>query len=156
MAQPVFPSNAPRSADRPNSDSSALERDAMPPRETWSAAKSAQLYQVQGWGAPYFSVSENGHIAVRPNAESECKVDLFELTQDLNTILRHMEALGSVDSRGVEETSGIGATGTRLRKDERAPIAMDEAVASIAPEMRDGLIIVPRLATHEDAEESSA
>lgn len=79
-----------------------------------------------------------------------------ELTQDLNTILRHMEALGSVDSRGVEETSGIGAAGMRLRKDERAPIAMDEAVASIAPEMRDGLIIVPRLATHEDAGESSA
>jgi arginine decarboxylase len=74
MAQPDFPSTAPKSQDR------ALE--SAPP-ETWSSQKSALLYQVQGWGSPYFSVGDNGNIEVRPNAESSCKVDLFELTQDL-------------------------------------------------------------------------
>jgi aspartyl-tRNA(Asn)/glutamyl-tRNA(Gln) amidotransferase subunit C len=79
-----------------------------------------------------------------------------DLMQDLNTILRHMEALRSVDTTGADEAAGIGAAGMRLRKDDRAPIPMDEPLASIAPEVRDGLIIVPRLATHEDVQESSA
>lgn len=74
MAQPDFPSASPKSHDR------TLE---AAPSESWTPQKSALLYQVQGWGAPYFSVGDNGHIEVRPNAESQYKVDLFELTQDL-------------------------------------------------------------------------
>jgi arginine decarboxylase len=74
MAQPDFPSTAPKSQDR------TLE---AAPSDSWTPQKSALLYQVQGWGAPYFAVGENGHIEVRPNAESQYKVDLFELTQDL-------------------------------------------------------------------------
>jgi arginine decarboxylase len=54
-----------------------------PPVEQWNAAKSAQLYQVQGWGSPYFSVNEAGVIEVRPNPELERTVNLFELTEDL-------------------------------------------------------------------------
>jgi len=33
------------------------------------------------------------------------------------------------------------------------PIAMTQGVAGFAPEARDGLLLVPRLATHEDAAE---
>ena len=53
------------------------------PQPTWSAQQSARMYQVQGWGAPYFSVGENGHIQVRPCPGNEGSIDLFELTQDL-------------------------------------------------------------------------
>lgn len=33
----------------------------------WSAAHSSALYRVDGWGAPYFVVNENGNVAVRPH-----------------------------------------------------------------------------------------
>lgn len=49
----------------------------------WTSAKSALLYQVQGWGAPYFTVNEAGEIEVRPNPESERTINLYELTEDL-------------------------------------------------------------------------
>ncbi len=54
-----------------------------PPVEQWNASKSAQLYQVQGWGSPYFAVNESGYIEVRPDPDSDRTVNLFELTEDL-------------------------------------------------------------------------
>ena len=33
---------------------------------SWTAERSAQLYSVKGWGSPYFSVSEEGRLCVRP------------------------------------------------------------------------------------------
>lgn len=78
-----------------------------------------------------------------------------ELTRDLNTILEHMEILGRVDTKGVAEASGIGAAGMRLREDNGPAIPLAESPEAFAPEMRDGLIIVPRLSTHEDPESAA-
>jgi arginine decarboxylase len=55
--------------------------------EAWSPAKSAQLYQIHGWGAQYFSVNEDGHIVVRPDPNRDGHINLFELVQ-------HLEARG--------------------------------------------------------------
>jgi aspartyl-tRNA(Asn)/glutamyl-tRNA(Gln) amidotransferase subunit C len=74
------------------------------------------------------------------------------LTRELNTILEHMEALGRIKTDGVAEYSAIEA-GMRLRPDAGPAIAMSKTVAEIAPESRDQLLLVPRLATHEDAAE---
>jgi len=49
----------------------------------WTPERSATLYQIQGWGTPYFSVSPRGHVIVTPNGESERQINLYELTQDL-------------------------------------------------------------------------
>ncbi len=35
----------------------------------WSIAKSAERYQIRGWGEPYFSISERGTVEVRPDPE---------------------------------------------------------------------------------------
>ncbi len=51
--------------------------------DEWSAHKSAQLYQVSGWGAPYFSVSESGEMVVRPDPTREGSINLSELTEGL-------------------------------------------------------------------------
>jgi aspartyl-tRNA(Asn)/glutamyl-tRNA(Gln) amidotransferase subunit C len=75
-----------------------------------------------------------------------------ELTRDLNTILEHMDVLSRVDTKGVEEASGVGAAGMRLRKDHGPAIPLAEPPEAFAPEMRDGFFIVPRLSTHEDPE----
>lgn len=79
-----------------------------------------------------------------------------ELTRDLNTILEHMEVLGRVDTAGVPEAAAV-AEGMRLRGDHGPRIHLDEPPEAFAPEMRDGLLVVPRLSTHTgEAEESSA
>ncbi len=51
----------------------------------WTPGKSAQLYQVQGWGAPYFRVNDRGHVEVTPDPESGRSINLYELAQDLKT-----------------------------------------------------------------------
>lgn len=77
-----------------------------------------------------------------------------ELTRDLNTILEHMNVLSRVDTTGVSESTVFGeqGKGMRLREDRGPAIPLEERPESFAPEMRDGLFIVPRLSTHEDAE----
>jgi aspartyl-tRNA(Asn)/glutamyl-tRNA(Gln) amidotransferase subunit C len=74
------------------------------------------------------------------------------LVQDLNTILEHMDALARVNTTGVGEAAAVGAAGMRLRDDKGPPIPLDAAPEAFAPEMRAGLLLVPRLATHEDTE----
>ena len=75
-----------------------------------------------------------------------------ELTKDLNTILEHMDVLSRVDTTGVDEASGIGAAGMRLRADAGPPIPLAEPPEAFVPEMRQGFIVVPRLSSHEDSE----
>jgi aspartyl-tRNA(Asn)/glutamyl-tRNA(Gln) amidotransferase subunit C len=75
------------------------------------------------------------------------------LTKELNTILEHMDVLSRVDTKGVREASAFGHTGMRLRPDKGHPARLAEPPEAFAPEMRDGFFIVPRLATHEDADE---
>jgi aspartyl-tRNA(Asn)/glutamyl-tRNA(Gln) amidotransferase subunit C len=79
-----------------------------------------------------------------------------ELTKELSAILSHMEVLSQVDTSSVPPAVGIGAAGTPLRPDVGAPALMSETLASLAPAMRDGFFIVPRLASHEDSTESGA
>lgn len=75
-----------------------------------------------------------------------------ELTNDLNTILEHMDVLSRVDTKGVEEASGVGAAGMPLRDDHGPSIPLGEPPEAFAPQMREGFFVVPRLSTHDDAE----
>ncbi len=74
------------------------------------------------------------------------------LTRELNTILEHMEALGRINTDGVAEYSAIDS-GMRVREDKGPAAQMTGSASDIAPEARDSLLLVPRLATHEDVAE---
>jgi aspartyl-tRNA(Asn)/glutamyl-tRNA(Gln) amidotransferase subunit C len=76
------------------------------------------------------------------------------LVAELNAILVHMDVLSRVDTDGVEPVSGIGAAGTPLRSDDGPAIPLDRPIGASAPRMQDGFFLVPRLSTHESAEES--
>ena len=52
-------------------------------QETWSPDKAESLYFVKQWGNDYFSVNEEGHVAVKPIRGSELTVDLHEVVQQL-------------------------------------------------------------------------
>lgn len=74
-----------------------------------------------------------------------------ELVGELNRILDHMSILEKVDTQGVAEAAGVGASGMPLRIDSGPPVPLARALQEFAPSVRDGLILVPRLASHEDA-----
>lgn len=94
------------------------------------------------------------HIAALARIRlEESRVDT--LASELNSILKHIEVLSSAETgtvKGIAESKA----GTPLRDDVSAPAAMSTGLESFAPEMKDGFIIVPRLATHEDSAESGA
>ncbi len=48
----------------------------------WSIAHSQELYQVEGWGHPYFSINDNGNVTVSPRGDNN-NLDLFELIESL-------------------------------------------------------------------------
>ena len=74
-----------------------------------------------------------------------------ELVSQLNGILSHMDALGQVDTKGVMGAAGVGDEAMPLRADIGPPIPLEHPLASFAPQMRDGFLLVPRLDTHGDA-----
>jgi arginine decarboxylase len=49
----------------------------------WDVEQSSELFQILGWGAPYFSINEKGHVDVRPDPDTDKAIDLFDLAQDL-------------------------------------------------------------------------
>lgn len=51
--------------------------------QTWSAADSVSLYDVDRWGRDYFRVSEEGHLIVCPSRNPEASVDLRVLVDRL-------------------------------------------------------------------------
>ena len=78
------------------------------------------------------------------------------LVAELNGILAHMDVLSKVDTSVVGAVTGVGAAGTPLRVDGGNQIPLARPREAFAPAMREGLLLVPRLATHEDADAESA
>jgi arginine decarboxylase len=49
----------------------------------WSPERSAQRYQITGWGSPYFQVNARGQVEVTPNPDRQQCINLHELTLEL-------------------------------------------------------------------------
>lgn len=73
---------------------------------------------------------------------------------ELNTILSHMDALAKVNTAGVQEAIGVGARGLPARGDDGPAIPLERSLDTIAPTLRDGFLLVPRLSTHETADDA--
>ena len=58
-----------------------MDGNGQPP--DWSTTKSAKLYQIKGWGEPYFRINESGHVEVRPDPSVDKAIDLYDLTRQL-------------------------------------------------------------------------
>ena len=68
------------------------------------------------------------------------------LAREISGILDHLEVLGRVDLARVGGAAELPAT--PWRADHGPPVALVRPLPDFAPEMRDGFLIVPRLATH--------
>jgi len=49
----------------------------------WTIEDSKKLYNIQGWGEPYFSINAAGHVTVSPQGDFGNSWDLFELVKSL-------------------------------------------------------------------------
>ena len=74
------------------------------------------------------------------------------LVGELNTILEHMDVLSNVPTPN--EPHQNVSHGAPLRPDAGPPIPLARPRESFAPRMSEGFFMVPRLATHEDSEDS--
>src|SRR5689334_1092282 len=62
----------------------AAEADTPQIVPSWSIDAARALYNIEGWGAGFFDINEQGHVIVRPDKEHpEYFVDLYEITNDL-------------------------------------------------------------------------
>jgi arginine decarboxylase len=51
---------------------------------SWTIEDSENLYGIQGWGEPYFSINAAGHVTVSPQGDSRgFSLDLYELVESL-------------------------------------------------------------------------
>jgi len=56
---------------------------AVAPTKTWTLADSAKLYGIQQWGNGYFSINNDGHVAVHPTQDASVSIDLKKLVDEL-------------------------------------------------------------------------
>ena len=77
-----------------------------------------------------------------------------QLMGELNGILGHMDVLSRVSTPSASGEASEAGAGMPLRADAGPPDTLKRGPESIAPAMRDGFFIVPRLDTHEAADES--
>jgi aspartyl-tRNA(Asn)/glutamyl-tRNA(Gln) amidotransferase subunit C len=90
------------------------------------------------------------HIAALARlAVDEGRLD--HLVSELNAILGHMDVLSKVDTAQVEDAKFAPVESTPVRADSAGSIRMYSPLASFAPAVKDGFIIVHRLASHDDS-----
>ena len=65
-----------------------------------------------------------------------------------------MDALAQVDTKEIELAEFAAGESTPVRSDSSGPLRMLAPLASFAPSVKDGFILVHRLASHEDLAES--
>ncbi|MGI0487869.1 biosynthetic arginine decarboxylase [Pantanalinema rosaneae CENA516] len=66
--------------DRPLNGAASVSTE---PAKTWTIEDSEELYRINGWGEPYFSINAAGHITVSPKGDRGGSLDLFELVNAL-------------------------------------------------------------------------
>jgi arginine decarboxylase len=64
---------------------SQVQADLAPthPHSRWTIENSEELYRIQGWGDPYFSINAAGHVTVSPRGDRGGSLDLYELVTAL-------------------------------------------------------------------------
>ena len=77
--------------------------------------------------------------------------EMSQLEKDLRDILGHIQRLSSVDVEGVPPTFGPAKSASlRIEADVPRPCLPREVLLGLAPEVRDGNVLVPREAPPKD------
>ncbi|MCL4866091.1 MAG: Asp-tRNA(Asn)/Glu-tRNA(Gln) amidotransferase subunit GatC [Gemmatimonadales bacterium] len=77
--------------------------------------------------------------------------ELDTLTGQLDRIVEYVAQLEALPSEAAAAPFHPGPAGVRLRPDVVAPVPLAHGPEQIAPEMREGLFVVPRLGAQEES-----
>ena len=69
-----------------NDDSISSIIPALPAVEeppSWSVDDAKTLYNLDKWGSPYFTVNQQGHVAVRPLYEGDTEIDIYGVIEEV-------------------------------------------------------------------------
>jgi arginine decarboxylase len=66
-----------------NGKQASLPAPPLDVQKAWTIEDSEELYRIQGWGDPYFSINAAGHVTVSPKGDRGGSLDLFELVNAL-------------------------------------------------------------------------
>jgi arginine decarboxylase len=50
---------------------------------SWSVDDAKTLYNLDKWGSPYFTVNDQGHVAVRPLYEGDTEIDIYGVIEEV-------------------------------------------------------------------------
>jgi arginine decarboxylase len=77
-------SRAEKIKDKPQADSTPKDgKEEKKVSSRWTIEDSENLYRIQGWGEPYFSINAAGHVTVSPQGDRGGALDLYELVEAL-------------------------------------------------------------------------
>lgn len=63
---------------------SSLESKLTKNQSSWTVEDSERLYNIEGWGIPYFGINALGNVTVSPQGESRgASLDLYELVESV-------------------------------------------------------------------------
>lgn len=54
---------------------------------SWKIEDSEDLYRIEGWGHPYFSISAAGHITVSPGVNGEALLTCLSWLMPSNSVI---------------------------------------------------------------------
>jgi len=63
------------------------------PVKNWTIEDSEELYRIDSWGHPYFSINADGHLTVSPRGDRGGSLDLFDLVQSIQRRNLHLPLL---------------------------------------------------------------
>ncbi|HEY9752884.1 MAG TPA: biosynthetic arginine decarboxylase [Coleofasciculaceae cyanobacterium] len=72
-----------KQSDSPASRNGNQSSAATVASSRWTIESSEELYRINGWGEPYFSINAAGHVTVSPQGDRGGSLDLFELVTAL-------------------------------------------------------------------------
>src|SRR5215211_5760321 len=84
-AAPTSVASVPHGTTRPNGSNGNGHGSATALAEArpWTVKDSARLYGIRNWGQGYFSVNDEGHVAVHPAQDPNSSIDLKKLVDEL-------------------------------------------------------------------------
>ena len=80
---PVAPSAANAYLERPVWLGVSAKGASVPPEEAWSVERAIQFYNVEGWGANYFTINQHGHLCVTPYGQPGPIIDMMDVIEDV-------------------------------------------------------------------------
>ena len=72
-----------QSSPQPRPQNAVDNSKLLDRQDNWTVADSSKLYNIEGWGEPYFGINEAGNVTVSPQGIGGNSLDLMELVESL-------------------------------------------------------------------------